>query len=246
MKPGLLRSLLRTFVVQAAWNHERMIGVGVAHAMEPLLRDLPGGRGGDAYAAALERGSQFFNAHPYLAGAAVGAVARAEHEGVAPDQVRRLRGALAGPLGSVGDKLVWAGALPVASGVGLVVGATVSPTAGAVTFLVLYNLAHVPLRAWALAAGWRWGTGIARALSAPGVQWSMRVAGPLAGLAVGIAIPVAAAWLVQELHPGARLGVAIVAAAAVVVARWLAPAFGGVRLGIAVLVLTLAVGIVWR
>jgi PTS system mannose-specific IID component len=233
-------------VVQAAWNHERMIGVGVAHAMEPLLRDLPGGRGGEAYASALERAGQFFNAHPYLAGAAVGAVARAEHEGVAPEQVRRLRGALAGPLGSVGDKLVWAGALPVASGVGLTVAAAVSPTVGAVAFLVLYNLAHLALRTWSLTAGWRWGTSIARALSAPGVQWSMRVAGPLAGLAVGVAIPVVSAWLVEELHPGARLGVAIVAAAAVVVARWLAPAFGGVRFGIAVLVLTLVLGLVWR
>src|SRR5256886_7465612 len=79
-----------------------------------------GGGGGAAYRAAVARGAHFFNAHPYLCGLAVGAAARAEHEGVPPEQVERLRTALCGPLGSLGDRLVWAGWLPFTSGLALV------------------------------------------------------------------------------------------------------------------------------
>ena len=87
MNGALARALLRLFAVQGSYNYERMLGVGVGVAEEPLLRDL-----GDAkYQPAVARGAHFFNAHPYLVGLAVGAAARAEHDGASPDQVERLR-----------------------------------------------------------------------------------------------------------------------------------------------------------
>ena len=119
MRPRLGGSLLRLFTVQGSWTYERMIGLGVGVAEEPLLRDLPGGPEGDAYHAAVARGARFFNSHPYLAGLAVGAAARAEHEGASPEQIERLRSALTGPLGSLGDRLVWAGWLPCTSALAL-------------------------------------------------------------------------------------------------------------------------------
>ena len=91
MTPALGQSLLRLFTVQGSWNYERMQGIGVGVAEEPLLRPLV--RNGDqaAYRAALARGARFFNAHPYLCGLVVGAAARAEHEGAAPEQPRPRR-----------------------------------------------------------------------------------------------------------------------------------------------------------
>src|SRR5260370_32793095 len=97
-----------------------MQGVGMGVAEEALLRDLKVGEDDAAYRAALARGAYFFNAHPYLCGLAVGAAARAEHDGVPPDQIERLRTALCGPLGSLGDRLVWAGWLPLMSAVALI------------------------------------------------------------------------------------------------------------------------------
>ncbi|MBI3081867.1 MAG: PTS system mannose/fructose/sorbose family transporter subunit IID, partial [Gemmatimonadetes bacterium] len=41
MKRGMLATWARTLIVQASWNYDRMVGIGVAYAMEPLLRDLP-------------------------------------------------------------------------------------------------------------------------------------------------------------------------------------------------------------
>lgn len=72
--------LLRMLAIQGAWNYETLVGNGIGFCVEPALRRLPGGVGGEPYRAALARQSQYFNAHPYLAAVAVGALARAELE----------------------------------------------------------------------------------------------------------------------------------------------------------------------
>src|SRR5674476_1068918 len=110
-----LRMYLRLFAVQGSWNYESLLGNGIAFCMEPALRLLPGGMKGQRYSEALGRHSRYFNAHPYLAGVAVGALARAELDGVARVMIERFRTALGGPLGSVGDRLVWASWLPLCS-----------------------------------------------------------------------------------------------------------------------------------
>ena len=37
---GAWRALLRLLAVQGTWNYERMLGVGMGYAAEPLLEDL--------------------------------------------------------------------------------------------------------------------------------------------------------------------------------------------------------------
>ena len=111
----------RLLAVQGAWNYETLVGNGIGFCVEPALRRLPGGQDGDAYRAALARESQYFNAHPYLTSVAVGALARAELDGEAPERIERFRTALCGPLGALGDRLVWATFLPLCSFTALVV-----------------------------------------------------------------------------------------------------------------------------
>ncbi|PYO77366.1 MAG: hypothetical protein DMD67_06605 [Gemmatimonadetes bacterium] len=99
-RPPLGRSLLRLFTVQGSWNYERMQGIGMGVAEQPLIRDLEGN--GTAYRAAVARAAHFFNAHPYLCGLAVGATARAEHDATADFGARAHRGgARARPLGDL-------------------------------------------------------------------------------------------------------------------------------------------------
>src|SRR3989442_8444144 len=190
-RPALVRTLLRLFTVQGSWNYERMQGVGVGVAEEPLLRDVrvEGGRNGVAYRTAVARGAPFVNAPPYFGGLAVGAAARAEHEGVPPEQVERLRAALCGPLGSLGDRLVWAGWLPFTSGlavVGVALGFGMSAVLG---FLLVYNVGHVALRWWALQAGWTYGARVALALHQPLLQRATAWSGPAMALPVGAPLP---------------------------------------------------------
>ncbi len=245
MKPPLGRCLLRLFTVQGSWNYERMQGVGFGVAEEPLLRDLRESNG-TAYRAALARGARFFNAHPYLCGLAVGAAARAEHEGAPPEQIERLRIALGGPLGSLGDRLVWAGWLPLTSGLALAGVALGLGWWAVVAFLALYNTGHVALRWWALRAGWARGTRVAEALRHPVLQRAPALVEPGMALAMGAAVPLAAGYLGAPFPGWARLTVVAVAGVGLVLLRWPRLGVTGLRFGLGAVAVALVVGWAWR
>jgi mannose/fructose/N-acetylgalactosamine-specific phosphotransferase system component IID len=229
---AFFRTWLRLLTVQACFNYDRMIGVGIGYASEPLLRALPGGPEGERYRAAMSRAGRYFNAHPYLTGLAAGALTRAEHDGVPGEQIERLRTALLGPLGAVGDRLVWAGTLPAASAVGLALSAGARAGVGAAALLALYNVPHVVLRVWGLRAGWRHGTMLGRALASPALGFGLRIVGPIAACAVGVAVPLVADHLVGGLDVASWVAAAGGGIVAVVVGRWLAPSLGVIRLGL--------------
>ena len=146
---GSWRALLRLLAVQGTWNYERMLGVGMGYAAEPLLEDL---KTVDPvrHSEAVVRSTDFFNCHPNLAGLALGAIARAEYDAMPGPQIVRLRTALCSPLGSLGDQLFWAGLVPGLSGLalaGVVLGAGWWVILG---YLVAYNLVRLGTARWAL------------------------------------------------------------------------------------------------
>ena len=244
-RPAFGRSLLRLFTVQGSWNYERMQGVGMGVAEEPLLRDLRVAGNGAAYRAAVARGAHFFNAHPYLCGLAVGAAARAEHEGVPPEQVERLRTALCGPLGSLGDRLVWAGWLPFTSGLGLIGVALGLGFPAILGFLVVFNAGHLALRWWALRAGWTHGVRVAVALRQPVLQRATAVLGPAMAFVVGAALPLVAQYLSGGFLGWSRVALAAVAAGGFALLWWLRARLTGVRLGLALLAVATLAGWLW-
>jgi mannose/fructose/N-acetylgalactosamine-specific phosphotransferase system component IID len=191
----------------------------------------------------MARAAEFFNTHPYLAGLGVGALARAEHDGVEGELIRRLRMTLVSPLGSVGDRLVWAGILPVAAGLGLSVAAFTSPLAGALSFLALFNVAHLSIRTWALKAGWRCGKTVAAALSARGLQSALRLVGPAAAFVVGAALPLTWEWLAVEFAPRTQASIVVVGGVALIMARWIVPSLGSLKFGL--LAAAVALGAAW-
>ena len=200
--------------------------------------------GPQAYRAALGRQSHFFNAHPYLAALAVGAAARAETDGAPPERIERLRAALIGPLGSLGDRLIWAGWLPACAAVALLMVAFGARGWAVVVFLVLYNVVHVWLRVWGLRRGWRAGIGVAGALASPGLQRSLELVAPVAALLVGAALPALLGW-----YPFRERWEVPVAAAAAVLFAEAARLLQGRATGLVVAALALAVvvgvGILW-
>lgn len=195
-----LSMLSRLFAIQGAWNYETLMGNGIGFCVEPALRRLPGGKSTPEFKAALARQSKYFNAHPYFAAVAVGALARVELDGEPPEKIERFRTALTGPLGSVGDRLIWAGWMPFCSLVALAVfGLGGGPWAVVGTFLIMYNIIHVGVRVWGLNTGWNHGLRVASALNHP----ILRRGGPhvarLAALATGIGLPLA---LGRVIGPG--------------------------------------------
>jgi PTS system mannose-specific IID component len=182
--------LLRMFSIQGSWNYEILLGNGIGFCVEPALRLLPGGVGGPAYRAALARQSRYFNAHPYLAAVAVGALARAELDLEDPQRIERFRTALCGPLGSVGDQLVWARWLPFCSLVALFgFGAGKSPLVVVGAFLLLYNAGHIGIRVWGFRTGWKQGLRVATALGSPVLRQAPTFLGRLAAWIAGFALP---------------------------------------------------------
>ena len=212
--------LVRMLAIQGSWNYETMLGNGMGFCLEPALRHLPGGADGPAYRDALARESRYFNAHPYMAAVAVGALARAELDGAPPQTIDRFRTALCGPLGSVGDRLVWAGWLPLCSLVALAsFGLGGGPLEVTGLFLVLYNAGHLALRVWGLSVGWQHGLRVAAALANPVLRRGPEHIVRAASLIAGVALPLA---LMRVIGPGRALigGVMIsILAAAVLLAR---------------------------
>ena len=194
---------LRLLAIQASWNYEILLGNGIAFCTEPALRLLPGGRGGEAYREALARQSQYFNAHPYLAAVAVGALVRAELDRAPAAQIERFRTALCGPLGSVGDRLMWAAWLPFCSLAALLAfGLDAGPWVVVATFLLSYNAGHVALRAWGLHVGLAHGLRVAQALGTPVLRNGPRWIGQAGALVGGAALPLA---LTRTIGPGRAL-----------------------------------------
>lgn len=243
--PAFARVFARLFTIQASWNYERMQGVGFGNAAEPALRALEGGRDGAPYKAALARQARFFNSHPYFAGLAVGAAVRAELEGEKPERIERLRATLGAPLGSLGDRLIWASWLPFCAVLGIALFIYGARIWAAVAFLVLYNVVHVACRWWALRAGWEHGMTVASALHSPLLRLAGLAAVPLAGLAVGAVIPFALGW--QMRGAGATLLLAAGAGAVVflLVARVTATRISGAALAAIMLGATWIVGLLW-
>jgi PTS system mannose-specific IID component len=187
-----LAMFVRLLAIQGAWNYETMLGNGIGFCVEPALRLLPGGPGGTAYREALARQSQYFNAHPYLASVAVGALARAELDGESPERIERFRTALCGPLGSVGDRIVWASWLPACSIVSIAAfGLGLGPGGVVLLFLGLYNAGHFALRAWGLSVGLARGMKVAPALGAPLLRQGPPHIARAAALVAGVALPLA-------------------------------------------------------
>jgi PTS system mannose-specific IID component len=237
MNGPLARTFLRLFAVQGSWNYDRMLGLGVGVAAEPLLRDLQTGPDDTAYRAAVARSARFFNSHPYLAGLAVGAAARAEHDGAAPAQI--------GPLGSLGDRLVWAGWLPFVASAAMAAVALGAGWIAVAGFLIVYNAGHVALRWWALREGWALGAKVGSALHSPVLQRATAWAIPAMALMTGFALPLVAHTLAEPFTGWERGALAGAAVSGFLLLQWLRGALDGLRLGLAFVALALVAGWLW-
>ena len=212
---------LRLLAIQGSWNYETLMGNGIAFAVEPALRLLPGGRGGEKYRAAIAQLNGYFNANPYLAGLAVGALASAELSGEPADRIDRFHTACCGPLGSVGDRLVWAGWLPACSLIALAAfGLGMRPAGVVLLFLGLFNVGTLALRYWGLNAGYREGLRVASALGAPWLRKGPAQVARASALLAGIAIPLAVRGVIGPARGALEIVFAVAAVGAIVLARF--------------------------
>jgi PTS system mannose-specific IID component len=189
---------LRSFAIQGSWNYRTLQGSGFAYALMPMLRWLYQ-NDQNRLQEAVARHTALFNAHPYLVGVALGAVARMELDGETPALIDRFKTALRGSLGSLGDRIVWAGWRPTCVLLGLVILlVTGSATAAILVFLTVYNVGHLALRWWAFRIGVQYGKHVGERLRrTPLTRWHELVIGAGA-LLLGITIAYAASGAFTE------------------------------------------------
>lgn len=153
----LMRVFLRSLLLQAAWNFERMQNLGFAYALVPAVNELyPEAAARDE---AMRRHLEVFNTHPYMASIILGVVLKLEEDLASgalegDTKIRSIKVGLLGSYGAIGDGLVWAGIKPLAMLLGVAAGIFVSPWAGLAVFLVAYNLAHLALRVGGFSVGY--------------------------------------------------------------------------------------------
>jgi mannose PTS system EIID component len=183
---AVLGTFARSFLIQGSWNYHTMIGAGFAFAMLPGLRRMFSSDP-ERLRASVARHVELFNAHPYLTSVALGAALRMEAEGADPESVRRFKVAVRGPLGGLGDTLVWATWLPGVAVLALSLYWLGLPGwAVVMVFLVVYNAGHVGLRAWGLLVGLRAGRDVGRLLGRADLAgWAKRLQ-PVVVLLLGI------------------------------------------------------------
>ena len=200
--PRIVRAMfLRSFAIQGSWNYRTLQGSGFAFALMPMLRWLY--QNNEArLQEAVARHTALFNAHPYLVGVALGAVARMELDGESPALIERFKTALRGSLGSLGDRIVWAGWRPACVLLGVVIlFVTGSAAAAILVFLIVYNAGHLALRWWAFRIGVQYGKHVGERLRrAPLSRWHELVIGAGA-LFLGVTV----AYTASGAFTGTRL-----------------------------------------
>ena len=216
--PRAVRAALfaRSFAVQGSWNYRTLIGAGFAFTLAPALRL----KGPAAAEEALRRHAGLFNCHPYLAPMAIGAVARMEADGEDPALIERFKAAVRGSLGTLGDRLVWAGWRPfclIAAITLVLVG--VSGVLAVVAFLALYNAGHVWLRWWSLRIGLAEGKRVGERLRRsplPDLQRGLTLGG---AFLLGLMLPLVASGALLRVQTG-TIWTLVAAAAAAAGVRW--------------------------
>lgn len=102
---------LRSFLLQAVWNYERMQNIGFLFSILPQLKSLYGDNP-EKLKESCRRHVGYFNTHPYLAPFIIGFAVKQEEkikngEDNGAEELFRNKIQMAGPLAAMGDKMFW-------------------------------------------------------------------------------------------------------------------------------------------
>ncbi len=212
----LLRCLLRTLFLQAAFNPRTLQGVGFAAAVRPALAYLYPNR--DELRAAMKRHLEPFGTHPYLAPALVGGTihheARVASGEASPESVRRFKEALAGPLAAIGDAFFWGALRPLTGALAALLALGLGVW-GIVLATVLYAGLQLPVRVWLFRRGLSDGDGVLAAVQSLALPRHARWLRPLATfVAVLAGVAWVGTWAAQLGYPGPLIPVVAIGGAA--------------------------------
>jgi len=158
--------VLRSMVFQASWNFERLQNLGFLFVILPGLRRM---YRGDDLAEACARHLEYFNSHPFLAPAILGASLHLEFDSrgdtTATEHVGEFKRMVMAPYAAMGDAFFWGGVRPLAAGIALFFAFRGSLWAP-VVFLLLFNIPHLLFRIMGFRRGLSLGLGVIHVIQA--------------------------------------------------------------------------------
>ncbi len=160
-----------------------MAALGFAWTIKPLTRRLFGSV--EEQKSFLKRHLLGFNANPYMINYAVGAVVKLEEDKAPEEQIIRFKGSLRGPLGAIGDRLIWQNLRPALLILGLILCIFIGAV-GVLVFWLIFNLYQAYQRARGLAKGFALGSELSSELTRGYLQkmteWCSRMGALLLGI----------------------------------------------------------------
>ena len=133
----------------------------------------------------LKRHLRSFNANPYLASYAVGAVVKLEEDKIPGEQITRFKESLQGPLGALGDRLIWQNLRPALLILGIIL-SQITGVLGALSFFLIFNLHQVYLRARGIIKGYTLGFELSSDLTKGYLQSMTKWSGRMGAFLLGI------------------------------------------------------------
>ncbi|TLM68978.1 MAG: PTS mannose/fructose/sorbose transporter family subunit IID [Deltaproteobacteria bacterium] len=151
----LLHGCVRSVLQQGSWNFERMQNLGFIYQLLPGLRRI---YGPTLPAEVLQRHTEYFNTHPYMATWVAGTVLRLEEKQAAGEAVpldaAAFRSMVMAPYAAMGDALFWGGLRPLAAVAALLL-AIHGEMWAPLLLLVMFNVPHLVCRCSGWLLGYR-------------------------------------------------------------------------------------------
>lgn len=115
-KSDITKLGLRTVLLQASFNYERMQSGGWTYALLPALKKIHGDNK-EALSESMKDNLEFINTTPTTVGFLMGLIISLEENNEERSIIKGLRVALFGPLAGIGDAIFWFTVLPIVAGI---------------------------------------------------------------------------------------------------------------------------------
>ena len=145
----------RSVMLQASFNYERMQAAGWLWTILPGLKKIHTDK--EDLSASMTHNLEFFNTHPFLVTIVAGIVLSLEKRKTDINTIRSVRIAAMGPLGGIGDALIWFTLVPIVAGVTADMAINGSLLGPILFFLVLFSFQMI-IRTWLMKWSYTLGT----------------------------------------------------------------------------------------
>lgn len=186
-KQDLMNLAIRTLPMEHAWNYERMMHIGYAWALLPILKKIYPNK--KELKEALARHLEFYNTTPFIITFPLGISAAMEEDrsnnidNYDTSSISNVKTALMGPLAGIGDSIFWGTLRIIATGIGTSL-AIQGNILGPILFLLAWNIPQFIARYILAFVGYNLGTDVITQANESGLMNKLTKAASIVGLSV--------------------------------------------------------------